>query len=77
VKQQLSLSDQNTSPNTGKTYWMSFDDYLRNFYLTSICLYRDNYSAVCITDLHEIDEHGVCQLILKENIDAPIVFTLH
>ena len=48
---------------------MSFDDYLKNFYLTTICLYRDNYDKICVTDLHEIDDHAVCRIVLKENIE--------
>jgi len=40
-------------------FWISFEDYDKFFYLTTICYYRDTFIPSICSDEHEIGGYGV------------------
>ena len=57
-------------------FWMAFNQYIQFFYMTTICLYQDGYSQICLSDTHAPSGHGLTKLVVHEDIKSDVVFKL-
>jgi calpain-15 len=48
-------------------FWISFNDYDKFFYITTICFYKTGYHENYICDELEEGEFGLCKLTLTED----------
>ena len=62
VKQQVGFVDQDDG-----CFWISFSDYSKFFYITTICYYNEGMHDNCVSDQHEIGSFGMSKFTLLED----------
>ena len=71
------LSEQlGIDANVDGVFWMKYDNFVKYFYYTSICLYRENYQQICLSDTHGRNEHALAKLIVHETIEELFIIKL-
>jgi calpain-15 len=58
------------------TFWISFEDYVDFFYLTTICYYNKKYEDTFVADQHDQGGIGMVKLTNPKDHDKPISFTV-
>ena len=54
TKAQVNFQDKNDG-----TFWISFDDYIEFFYMTTICFYSEKYEDTFLCDQHDVRSWGM------------------
>ena len=57
-------------------FWIKFENFIKYFYYTSICLYHENYQQICLSDSHGQNEHALTKLIVHEDIDDMFIIKI-
>ena len=57
-------------------FWIRFENFIKYFYLTTICLYQENYQQICLSDTHGKNEHALTKLIVHEDIQGKFIIKL-
>lgn len=70
-KQQVNYQDKDDG-----CFWISFDDYIKFFYITTICYYNENFVPSIVCDEHAIGGYGVITFKIETTIKEPVVFTI-
>jgi len=58
------------------TFWISFKDYDKFFYVTTICFLKDGYVVNFMPDSHDDNGFGAVKLNHQGDVNEPVVFTL-
>jgi len=56
-------------------FWISFQDYVKFFYITTICYYIDGTQDNTVADMHEPAQFGMTKFMLAEDHPEPLVIT--
>ena len=57
-------------------FWISFADYEKFFYITTICFYKTGYLENSISDELETGDFGLCKLVLTQDAEQTIAITI-
>jgi hypothetical protein len=57
-------------------FWIEFSDFLKFFYITTVCYYRDDFIDSVICDEPKLGGFGLVSFTVKEDISKPMVFTI-
>ena len=69
TKRQVNLKDENDG-----TFWIAFKDYIRFFYITTICFYNEDIVDSYVTDQHDLQSFGMCKFTLdQDHPDAMVI----
>ncbi len=69
-------SQVNFSNSDDGCFWISFDDYDKFFYITTICYYRTDFVDSVVCDEHEIGGFGLVKFTVPEDSPDPVILTL-
>ena len=58
-------------------FFISFKDYIKFFYVTSICLYDDKHVHHSVQDEPDPDTLGICKLTLPSDTNHTVSLTLN
>lgn len=59
------------------TFFIAFKDYVKFFYVTSICFYTDNNHQISVQDEPDADTLGICKLTIPEDTQKMISMSLN
>jgi hypothetical protein len=57
-------------------FWISFSDYDKFFYITTICYYREDFVPSIICDEHEIGGFGIVKFTVAQELREPAILTI-
>lgn len=59
-------------------FWISFKDYDKFFYITTICFFKEGYKDNVVADelTFEKEDFGMCKLVLNEDAEQTVAITL-
>lgn len=75
LQDELGASHQRREDYDG-VFWIKFENFIKFFYYTSICLYHENYQQICLSDTHGQHEHALTKLIVHEDIDEMFIIKI-
>lgn len=58
------------------TFWISFEDYVDFFYITTICFYSEKYEDTFVCDQHEFRKYGMVKFTNPKDHPTPLSFTI-
>ena len=64
----MNLQDKNDG-----CFWISFNDYVKFFYITTICYYNEETKDNYLTDQHDLQSFGLCKFTLDSDHREPMV----
>mmetsp|Transcript_40684 Transcript_40684/g.53368 ORF Transcript_40684/g.53368 Transcript_40684/m.53368 type:complete len:345 (-) Transcript_40684:115-1149(-) len=71
TKQQVNLQDKNDG-----CFWISFKDYIKFFYITTICYYNEQIEDNYVPDQHELFSYGMSKFTLDEDHPESMVIAV-
>lgn len=71
VKRQVDFSNKDDG-----CFWIAFKDYLKFFYITTICYYFDEAYDNYLADEHPIGRFGMTKFTLEEDHRRPMSFAV-
>ena len=58
-------------------FWISFKDYEKFFYVTTICFYNSDFRASYVVDEPEEDIYSLCKLTLNTDVEKMLSLTIN
>lgn len=58
-------------------FFISFEDYIKFFYITTICKYAEEGDLTVIEDEHSTEKYCLTRFTVAKQYDVPIVITLY
>ena len=71
TKRQVDLQDKDDG-----CFWISFADYVKFFYITTICYYYENHYDNFLADQHELQKFGMAKFTLDEDHTDPLTISI-
>ena len=57
-------------------FWIAFNDYIKFFYITTICYYYENQFDNFLPDQHELRSFGMTKFTLTEDHVEPLTIAI-
>ena len=71
TKQQVGFVDKDDG-----CFWIAFADYLKFFYITTICYYNDKMVDNWIADQHDLQSFGMAKFKLDEDLNEQVILAV-
>ena len=71
TKRQVNLQKTNDG-----TFWIAFADYVKFFYITTICYYNEQIVDNYLADQHDLDSFGMCKIIIDRDHPEPLTIAV-
>ena len=57
-------------------FWISFNDYDKFFYITTVCYYRDTFIPSIVCDEHELGGFGLIKFSVPHDMPDPMILSI-
>ena len=71
TRRQVNLQKKNDG-----TFWIAFADYVKFFYITTICYYNEQIVDNYLTDQHDLESYGMCKIIIDRDHPEPLTIAV-
>ena len=72
LRKELQVEDKDDG-----IFYISFEDYTKFFYVTTICKYMDGGDLTVVEDQPKVNAHCFQHFTIPRHYETPVVITLH